>query len=74
MRGAEEDNINGGDNFLNVLQDDADMILVVPELEMNPLENINALHQSTLDITSENMENISIYSNNQPVEVDEDGH
>ena len=74
MSGAEEDNINGGDNFLNVLQDDADMILVVPELEMNPLENINALHQSTLDITSENMENISIYSNNQPVEVDEDGH
>ena len=74
MSGAEEDNINAGDGLLNVLEDDAEMVFVVPELEMNSLEHINTLYQSSLGITSENTENISIYSDNQPVEVDEDGH
>ena len=74
MSGAEEGNINARDNLLNVLEDHAEVVFVVPELEMNSLEHINTLYQSSLDITSESTENISVYSDNQPVEVDKDGH
>ena len=72
MRGAEE-NITAGDSLLNDLENEAEMVFVVPEVEMNSLENINTLYQSSPDIISENMENIPIYNGNQPIEVDEYG-
>ena len=72
MSGAEDDNTNAGANLPNTLEDESEMVYVVPDLEINYLENIDAAYQSSSNIASEIVQNVPINSDNQPVEDEEE--